>query len=211
MHDTADVSCSAGSAVRPATAYPPPLHRVSPRHNRGQRRGHTSLTQPSHAVSQSPNPIPSRSSETIKAFPSTNHFPPSRTPLLLPLFPLSPSFRRSRSIRGAISLQPTPPTPPPLPSPSNSHGVTGPGLPSGPSLGLAGEREILSCAARAAASTISRWYCSSRRRVSAACAGGDSGDCVVGGLDAEGGEVVMMGELAAEAVAGCEVGVSGFR
>lgn len=54
---------------------------------------------------------------------------------------------------------------------------------------------MLSCAARAAASTISRWYWSSSLRVSAACAGGDSGDCVVGGLDAEGGDdVVMMGE-----------------
>lgn len=203
------------SAVRLATAYPPPLHRVPPRHSRGHRRGHTAPTQPSHAVSQSPNPIPPRSSETVKSFSPTNNFPshplPHASPFSSPSFLSPPPFPAVVVVSAELFLSNHPP---PLPSPSNSHGVTGPGLPSGPSLGLAGEREILSCAARAAASTISRWYWRRRRRVSAACAGGDSGDCVVGGLDADGGEVVMMGELAAEeglAVAGCEVGISGLR
>ena len=114
----------------------------------------------------------------------------------LSLFLLSPL----PSLHALFSLSNHPPSPP-----SNSHGVTGPGLPSGPKRGLAGdcERARGSCAARAAASTISRWYWRRRARVFASVAR-EGVDEVVTDEEEEEVEVV---EVAAVLVDGAEVDV----
>lgn len=108
------------------------------------------------------------------------------------LFPLP-------SLHALFSLSNHPPSPP-----SNSHGVTGPGLPNGPKRGLTGdcERARGNCAARAAASTISRWYWRRRARVFASVAREGEADEVV--TEEEEKEVV---EVAAVLVDGAEVDV----
>lgn len=201
MHDDAKI-CSA--VERDSGPHIPRLFFASHRViavTTTNRRGYPAPTQSSHGIPVSQS-SPFHSSKPFKPyhpliilFPHT--FPSS--PFSSPSFPVSVDTDPFRSNH-----------PPLLSSPSNSHGVTGPGLPNGPSLGLAGERDILSCAARAAASTMSRWYWRRRRRVSCVCGGGDSGDSAVEEreLDEGGEEVVMSGELPVD---GCEVGGEGLR
>lgn len=110
-------------------------------------------------------------------------------PLLPPALPLLPL--RLASSRIKLSTNSTsPPTPPSLlapatiypSSPSNSSGVTGPGLPSGANRGLKGlsapPRPGLE--ARTAAAMFSRWWwksCFCASEYNLLCARGDIGGC----------------------------------